>query len=86
MMKAFAGSAALLELAEVLEELPTICGYCGKTARFVGRSVDGVFVTDGAEVVIDGSDSKVEYIPMCGKCYLEKVEKIDLEKVKQKKL
>ena len=85
-MEAFPGSAALLELAEVLEELPTICGYCGKTARYVGRSVNGEFVTDGKEVVIDGSDSKVEYIPMCGKCYLEKVNKIDLEKVKQLKL
>ena len=82
MMKAFPGSAALLEIAEVLEELPTICG-CGKTARYVGRSVDGEFVTSGAEVVIDGSDSKVEYIPMCGKCYLEKVNKIDLGKVKK---
>lgn len=84
-MEAFPGSSALLELAEVLEELPTICGYCGKTARYVGRSVDGEFVTSGEEVVIDGSDSKVEYIPMCGKCYLEKVNKLDLEKVKQLK-
>lgn len=84
MMKAFPGSAALLELAEVLEELPTICG-CGMTARYVGRSVDGKFVTDGEEVVIDGSDAKVEYVPMCGKCYLEKVNKINLDKIKQLK-
>ena len=84
-MEAFPGSKALLELAEVLEELPTICGYCGKTARYVGRSIDNEFVLDGEEVVIDGSDSKVEYIPMCGKCYLEKVNKIDLEKIKMLK-
>lgn len=85
MMRAFPGSAALLEIAEVLEELPTICG-CGKTARYVGRSVNGEFQTDGEEVVIDGSDSKVEYIPMCGKCYLEQVEGEDLNKIKQKVL
>ena len=82
MMKAFPGSAALLEIAEVLEELPTIC-ECGMMARYVGRRVDGEFVTSGEEVVIDGANSNVEYIPMCGKCYLEKVEKIDLEKVKK---
>lgn len=85
MMRTFPGSAALLEIAEVLEELPTICG-CGKTARYVGRSVNGEFQTDGEEVVIDGSDSKVEYIPMCGKCYLEQVEGEDLNKIKQKVL
>lgn len=80
-MEAFPGSAALLEKAEVLEEIPTICG-CGMMARFVGRKVDGEFVTEGEEVVIDGADERVEYVPMCGKCYLEKVYKMDLNCLK----
>ena len=84
MMKAFPGSAALLEIAEVLEELPTVCG-CGMMARYVGRRVNGEFVTEGEEVVIDGSTANVEYIPMCGKCYLEKVNNINLEKIKKLK-
>ena len=56
---------------DVLEELPTICS-CGSIARMVGRWVDGKFVLDGDEVVIDGTRN-VKYIPLCGKCYLEKV-------------
>ena len=84
MMKAFPGSAALLELAEELEELPTLC-TCGEIARYVGRKVDGEYATSGEEVVIDGANSLVEYVPMCGKCYLEKVSKINLDKIKQLK-
>ncbi len=69
--KSFEGSLRLLEIADVLEELPTICN-CGSIARMVGREVNGKFVLDGDEVVIDGT-SNVKYVPLCGKCYLEKV-------------
>ena len=75
-MEAFEGSMRLLEIAEELDELKTMCG-CGNIARYVGRKVNGKYVSDGAEVVIDGTDN-VEYIPLCGECYLEKVKKIDL--------
>ena len=67
----FEGSRRLLEISDVLEELPTICS-CGSIARMVGRWCDGKFVLDGDEVVIDGTRN-VKYIPLCGKCYLEKV-------------
>lgn len=67
----FEGGRRLLEISDVLEELPTICS-CGSIARMVGRWVDGKFVLDGDEVVIDGTRN-VKYIPLCGKCYLEKV-------------
>ena len=75
MMKSFEGSKRLLEIAEKLEELPTLC-KCGHIARFVGRKVDNDYVSSGEEVVIDGSSSNVEYVPLCGKCYLEKVKRI----------
>ncbi len=72
--KSFEGSRRLLELADSLEELPTIC-WCGKKARFNARKVNGEFSKEGREVVIDGSDDQVVYEALCGKCYLEKVER-----------
>lgn len=78
-MESFAGSKRLLEIADVLEELTTLCP-CGKIARYVGRKVGNNFVTDGEEVVIDGTFN-IEYVPLCGSCYLEKVKKVDLKGV-----
>ena len=54
----FEGSKRLLELSDVIEELVTICD-CGKKARFNTRFVNGEFTLEGDEVLIDGSDSKV---------------------------
>ena len=70
----FAGSKRLIELADEIEELLTIC-KCGKRAKFNARYVNGKFAKEGAGILIDGSDSKVEYRPLCGKCYLEELEK-----------
>lgn len=81
-MEAFEGSKRLLEIADELEELKTIC-RCGEIARYVGRKVNGTFVKDGEEVVIDGTDN-VEYVPLCGNCYLRNVEKIDFKELKEK--
>lgn len=81
MMEAFEGSKRLLEIAEELEELKTIC-KCGNIARYVGRKVNGNYVLEGDEIVIDGTDN-VEYIPLCGDCYLKDVKKIDYAKVKR---
>lgn len=74
-MESFEGSRRLLEIAEELEELVTLC-RCGEVARYVGRQVDGIYVNEGTEIVIDGADKNVKYIPLCGHCYLEKVKKI----------
>lgn len=81
MMEAFEGSKRLLEIAEELEELKTIC-KCGNVARYVGRKVSGDYVTFGEEVVIDGTND-IEYVPLCGDCYLKDVKKIDYSKVKR---
>lgn len=69
--KFFIGSKPLMELADELEELVTICA-CGSKAKFNARKVNGEFVTDGAEIAIDG-ENNVTYEPLCGKCYIEKV-------------
>lgn len=71
----FIGSKPLMELADELEELVTIC-ECGKKARFNVRKLNGKIVSDGDEVAIDGIDS-VTYESMCGKCYINKVLGID---------
>ena len=80
-MDAFEGSKRLLEISEELEELKTIC-HCGNIARYVGRKVNGNYVSDGSEVVIDGTDN-VEYIPLCGDCYLKEVKGVDYNKIKK---
>jgi thymidine kinase len=74
-MEAFAGSKRLLEIAEELEELPTLCS-CKEIARYVGRKVNNEFTFDGNEIEIDGENKNIEYVPLCGKCYLKKVKKI----------
>ena len=68
----FTGSGPLMRWADEIEELINIC-HCGKKAKFQARKVDGKFVMDGEEVLIDGSNAMVEYVPLCGKCFLEKV-------------
>ena len=71
----FEGSEALMIYADSLEEIVTICS-CGKKARFNARKVNGDFVTDGEDVLIDGSNENVEYVPLCGECYRKKVKKL----------
>lgn len=71
----FEGSESLMIYADSLEEIVTICS-CGKKARFNARKVNGDFVTDGEDVLIDGSNESVEYVPLCGECYIKKVKKL----------
>ena len=70
----FEGSIRLLELADALEEMPTIC-RCGKKARFNARKVDGKFTFDGDSIAIDDT-SEFEYESLCGACYIEEQEKV----------
>ncbi|MBQ9072710.1 MAG: thymidine kinase [Bacilli bacterium] len=70
----FEGSKAIVEKADTLEEASTIC-KCGNKARFNARLENGVYVTEGSEVAIDGIDA--EYESLCGKCYVQKVLRIE---------
>ncbi len=78
-MESFEGSKRLLEIADTLEELQTLC-ECGNIARYVGRKYNGEFQSSGEEIVIDGTDD-YEYVPLCGDCYLKKVKKINFKKL-----
>ncbi len=73
----FPGSMRLMELADEIEELITIC-RCGKRAGFNGRMVNGKFVSEGEQVAIDEKNN-VTYESLCGKCYLEKVLKVKVD-------
>lgn len=68
----FEGSKRLFELSDKFKELETIC-ECGKKAFFNARKINGKYVKDGLENVIDGENEKIKYVPLCGICYLEKV-------------
>ena len=63
----FPGSRRLMELADVIEEIKTMCD-CGAKATVNARiDGEGHIVTQGAQVVLGGNDS---YIAMCHKCYV----------------
>lgn len=65
--RGFEGSSRLLEIADSLEEMKTICS-CGKKATMNARKVNGEFVFSGEQVCVDNKD-EVEYISLCAKCY-----------------
>lgn len=76
----FPGSKRLLELCDSITELETIC-TCGKKARFNARKINGRYTAVGEQNVIDGAHDNVEYVPLCGKCYIKYVKKIDKNKL-----
>ena len=68
----FAGSAELFARSDEKHELTVNCS-CGKTAMYNARRVNGKYSASGKEVIIDGEDIDIEYIPLCSDCYLEQV-------------
>ena len=62
----FPGSRRLMELADCIEEIKTMCD-CGQKATVNARVNDGYIVTEGAQVVLGGNDC---YIAMCHRCYV----------------
>ena len=63
----FPGSRRLMELADEIQEIKTICD-CGAKATVNARiDSEGHIVTEGAQVVLGGNDS---YIAMCHRCYI----------------
>lgn len=59
----FEGSKRLMELADVIEEIPTVC-WCGKRANFNARVVDGKVVRDGEQIQMGSNES---YVSLCRK-------------------
>lgn len=68
-MKGFEGSIRLLEIADDIEEMKTIC-KCGNKATQNIRLVNGEPTFEGEQIIID-DHTKVEYEGVCGNCYLQ---------------
>lgn len=66
----FPGAQRLMELADSLTEIKTVCA-CGRKATVNARIDEtGRVVTEGAQVFLGGNDS---YVAMCHKCWKEKI-------------
>ena len=64
----FEGSTRLLQIAQDIEEIKTICD-CGRKATRQARFLDGKLVTTGPDILIDDGSSKIIYKALCPKCY-----------------
>lgn len=65
--KLFPGSMRLMEVADTIQEIRTICD-CGNKATVNARIIDGYIVTEGDQVLLGGNDA---YIAMCHRCYIQ---------------
>ncbi len=66
----FPGSQRLMELADSITEIKTVCA-CGRKATVNARlDASGRILTQGDQVFLGGNDS---YIAMCHKCWKEKI-------------
>mgnify|MGYP000847091690 FL=1 len=64
----FPGAQRLMELADDIEQIRTIC-WCGKRAHFNARLLNGEMVTEGEQVQLGGNES---YISLCRKHYKQR--------------
>ena len=66
----FPGAQRLMELADSLTEIKTVCD-CGRKATVNARiDANGRIITQGDQVFLGGNDS---YIAMCHKCWKQKI-------------
>lgn len=63
----FLGSRRLMEIADVIEEVPTVC-WCGKRAQCNTRYANGKIVREGAQIMLGSNES---YVALCRKHYKE---------------
>ena len=63
----FPGSRRLMEIADVIEEVPTVC-WCGKRAQCNTRYANGKIVREGGQVMLGANES---YVAFCRKHYKE---------------
>lgn len=62
----FTGSKRLFEIADVIEEIPTVC-WCGKRAHFNARIMNGKIVREGEQFFLGGNES---YVSLCRRHYI----------------
>lgn len=73
----FPGAQRLMELADSITEIKTVCA-CGRKATVNARiDGDGRIVTEGSQVLLGGNDS---YIAMCHKCWKQRIRQQERER------
>ena len=66
----FPGAQRLMELADSLTEIKTVC-RCGRKATVNARiDSEGKIVTEGGQILLGGNDS---YVAMCHQCWTRKI-------------
>ena len=66
----FPGAMRLMELADSITEIKTVCA-CGRKATVNARiDENGKVITEGGQILLGGNDS---YIAMCHKCWKNKI-------------
>ena len=66
----FPGAQRLMELADSLTEIKTVCA-CGRKATVNARiDENGRITTEGSQVLLGGND---RYVAMCHKCWKERI-------------
>ena len=66
----FPGSARLMELADSITEIKTVCA-CGRKATVNARiDENGRVITSGGQILLGGNDS---YVAMCHRCWKKKI-------------
>lgn len=66
----FDGSRRLMEIADTITEIKTMCD-CGRKATVNARiDAEGYVVTDGAQLLLGGNDC---YTAMCHKCWIRNI-------------
>ncbi len=66
----FEGATRLLQIAHDIDEIKTIC-ECGRKATCNCRFLNGKFVADGPDILIDDGKTKIEYRAICPKCFAD---------------
>ena len=68
----FPGAQRLMELADSLTEIKTVCA-CGRKATVNARiDEQGHIVTEGSQVLLGGND---RYVAMCHKCWKDRIKR-----------
>ena len=68
----FPGAQRLMELADSLTEIKTVCA-CGRKATVNARiDEQGRIVTEGSQVLLGGND---RYVAMCHKCWKDRIKR-----------
>ena len=63
----FEGARRLMELADRIEEIPTVC-WCGRRAHFNARFADGKIQRTGRQIVLGANES---YVSLCRRHFKE---------------